>query len=92
MIARLPVAAVAAALVLLATRIGYVPLWDGRIYANCIVATAADGLALSTLRCADHISHAYMLYAVAIQWLRPRSFPAIESMNIMRPRRRLRGC
>jgi hypothetical protein len=83
MIARLPVAAAAAALVLLATRIGYVPLWDGRIYADCIVDAAAGRLALSTLRCADHISHAYMLYAGAIQWLRPGSFPAILLANAL---------
>ena len=38
---------------------GYVPIWDGRVYANCVIEAAASGLSLETLRCAGHPSQAY---------------------------------
>ncbi len=44
---------------LLATRLTYVPLWDGRIYAACITAVA-DHLGFGSLRCGGHTSQAYM--------------------------------
>jgi len=66
----LPIAvlAVAAAIVcaLLASRLDYVPIWDGRVYAACISA-AADNLAPESLRCAGHASQAYVLVAALAQ-------------------------
>lgn len=69
------------ALALLASRLDYVPMWDGRIYADCIVTTALGALGASTLRCVDHVSHSYMLYAGAIQMLSPGSYPLILLAN-----------
>jgi hypothetical protein len=75
--------AVVVALALLASRLDYVPLWDGRIYADCIVTTALGALDASTLRCVDHVSHSYMLYAGAIQMLSPGSYPLILLANTL---------
>ena len=71
----------AMSLALLASRASYIPTWDGRIYADCIVDAGERHLALSTLRCVDHISHAYMLFAGAIQMLSPGSFPLMLLAN-----------
>ena len=61
----LSVAALAAS-VLLATRVGYAPIWDGRIYAACIAA-AAEHFSAESLRCAGHASQGYAaLAALAI--------------------------
>jgi hypothetical protein len=73
----------AATLALLASRASYVPTWDGRIYAECIVDAGAGHLALSTLRCVDHISHAYMIFAGALQMLSPGSFPLMLLANVI---------
>jgi hypothetical protein len=70
-----------ATLGLLASRADFVPIWDGRIYADCIVEAGRQHLALPTLRCVEHISHAYMLYAGAIQMLSPGSYPLILLAN-----------
>jgi hypothetical protein len=70
-----------AACALLASRLTYVPLWDGRIYADCIVDAAVGRLAPSTLRCSEHASHAYMLFAGAIQMLSPGSYPLMLVAN-----------
>jgi hypothetical protein len=66
---------------LLTSRAGFIPTWDGRIYAECIVDAGQQHLALSTLRCVEHISHAYMLFAGAIQMLSPGSFPLMLLAN-----------
>jgi hypothetical protein len=57
---------------LLVSRLDYVPIWDGRIYAACISA-AAETLAPETLRCAGHASQAYVLVAALAQKLAPSS-------------------
>jgi hypothetical protein len=44
---------------------------------------AFGGLAPSTLRCADHASHAYMLFAGAIQMLSPGSYPLMLLANVL---------
>ena len=66
---------------ILASRLDFVPNWDGRFYADCIVDAALRNLAPSSLRCADHVSHAYMLYAGAVQMLSPGSYPFILIAN-----------
>ena len=33
---------------LLQPEFGYVPIWDGRVYANCAVEAAASGLSMET--------------------------------------------
>jgi len=68
-------------LALLASRSGHVPSWDGRIYGDCIIDAAERHLTLSSLRCSEHMSHAYMLYAGLIQMLSPGSFPLMLLAN-----------
>ena len=68
---------------LLASRASTVPVWDGRIYADCIVDAALRHLEASTLRCGGHRSVAYMLYAGVIQMLAPESFVPILLGNVV---------
>jgi hypothetical protein len=68
------VAAAIAALSLLASRARYVPIWDGRIYAECIMAAARPPFSLSELRCATHASQAYMAYMALVQSVAPASY------------------
>ena len=75
--------AVVVSLMLLASRAGYVPMWDGRIYADCIIDAARQRLSWDSLRCADHISYAYMLYAGALQLISPSSFPLMLLANTL---------
>src|SRR5512143_4086977 len=65
---------------LLVSRIGYVPIWDGRIYAACIAA-AADHLSADSLRCAGHASQAYALLAAVVQKLAPASSIPLLATN-----------
>jgi len=55
-----------AALLLLASRASFVPLWDGRIYADCGLTVAREGFRPYSLRCGGHSSIAYsMLFGIA---------------------------
>src|SRR5687768_4779437 len=65
---------------LLISRAGYDPIWDGRIYADCI-AEAARRFSLGALRCAEHPSHAYVAVAALAQSLEPGSFPILLATN-----------
>ncbi|MFI5311894.1 MAG: hypothetical protein ACHQQ3_11710, partial [Gemmatimonadales bacterium] len=38
---------------------GYVPIWDGRVYADCAIDAARTGLSMESLRCAAHPSQGY---------------------------------
>jgi hypothetical protein len=55
----------------LATRIRYVPMWDGYEYASAITRAAAEGFQLGDLRLAGHASHAYAVLVIAAQFLAP---------------------
>jgi hypothetical protein len=55
------------------SRAGYVPMWDGRIYADCIIDAATRPLNLEAYRCADHVSHAYVAIVSLVQRLAPFS-------------------
>jgi hypothetical protein len=48
---------------------GYVPIWDGRVYANCVVDAAATGFSFESLRCAGHPSQGWALLLAAPQAL-----------------------
>jgi hypothetical protein len=69
-----------AALALLATRVGYAPIWDGRIYAACIAA-AAEHFSAESLRCAGHASQAYAAFAALAQMLAPESSIPLLATN-----------
>lgn len=62
------VAAVVAA-GLLASRAGYVPMWDGRWYAECVVDFASGPPAAVLKRCALHPSQAYIGLLALVQRL-----------------------
>ena len=49
---------------------GYVPIWDGRVYANCAVEAAASGITFESLRCAGHPSQGYAFFLAASQLVR----------------------
>jgi hypothetical protein len=69
---------------LIASHGAFVPPWDGRIYADCIVDAALQRLSPATMRCGGHPTHAYMLYAGAIQLLSPESFwPMLLANSIL---------
>jgi hypothetical protein len=82
----LPTAILAAAAAfvcaLLASRLEYVPIWDGRIYAACI-SSAAENLAPEALRCGGHASHAYVLVASLAQKIAPSSTVPVLVTNAL---------
>ncbi|GLC26693.1 hypothetical protein [Roseisolibacter agri] len=59
----------------------YVPVWDARIYADCIVRAAVAPLAPGALRCAEHPTHAYVAVLAAFQRLAPGSMPLLLLAN-----------
>jgi hypothetical protein len=64
-------AAASVSALLLWSRRDYVPLFDGRIYADCIAKVAADPGYIAQYRCAGHIAESY----VAILALAARIIP-----------------
>ena len=46
---------------------GYVPIWDGRVYADCAVSVAQHGLSMQSLRCAGHPSQGYVVFLALSQ-------------------------
>jgi hypothetical protein len=46
-------------LAILWPELGYVPIWDGRVYADCAIQAATAGLSMESLRCAAHPSQGY---------------------------------
>ena len=70
---------VAAALVI--SRVDYVPMWDGFIYAEAIADALAAFPSPDALRLAGHSSQAYSVLAVAAQRLAPESTWPILLLN-----------
>jgi hypothetical protein len=64
-------AATLVALALMVPRAGFVPLWDGGYYAECVIDAVQNGLRPYWLRCAGHSSHVYVLLAGVARWLAP---------------------
>ena len=76
-------AATLVALVLMVPRADFVPLWDGRFYAECVIEAARNGLRPYWLRCAGHSSHVYVILAGLARWVAPNgtlSFFVIDSL------------
>jgi hypothetical protein len=69
-------------LVVLVQRVGYVPIWDGRVYGDCITQ-AASNASLSALRCAGHASQVYVALAAALQAISPKSAPLMLLGNAL---------
>ena len=66
---------------LLLSRVDYVPIWDGRTYADCIVAAADTARGPGALRCVGHSSHAYVALMAAGQLAANESYPMLLVMN-----------
>ena len=66
---------------LLASRASYSPMWDGRIYAECVVDAASGPFSAGALRCAGHASYAYVALASLVQRAAPGSYILILATN-----------
>ena len=73
----------AAFMLVLAPERGYVPIWDGRVYANCAVEAAASGLSFETLRCAGHPSQGYILFLALSQTIRLGDVGLLHVTNML---------
>jgi hypothetical protein len=63
----------------------YVPIWDGRVYANCAMGAAAHGLAglsMESLRCGGHPTQAYIGILALSQVFRSGDIAALHLTNI----------
>ena len=56
-----------AAAALVASRLSYIPIWDGRMYADCIVRAAESPPSDDTFRCIGHTSQAFVALAALVQ-------------------------
>ncbi len=64
----------------------YVPIWDGRVYANCAMEAASNGfagLSMESLRCAAHPSQGYIIFLAASQLVRFGDIAALHITNIL---------
>ena len=64
----------------------YVPIWDGRVYANCAIEAATNGIAglsMESLRCAGHPSQGYIVFLAASQLLRFGDIAALHLTNVL---------
>jgi hypothetical protein len=66
----------------LLSQVGYSPMWDGRIYADCIAAAALHPTP-GAMRCAGHASHASVALAALVQSPAPGSFPLLLAANAL---------
>src|SRR5687768_9000008 len=55
------------------SRAEYVPMWDGRIYADCFIDTATGPFRIEAYRCANHVAHAYTAIVASAQRMAPYS-------------------
>jgi hypothetical protein len=71
---------------ILAPELHYVPIWDGRVYANCAIEAAANGfagLSMESLRCAGHPSQGYVVFLAVSQLLRFGDIAALHFTNVL---------
>ncbi len=64
----------------------YVPIWDGRVYANCAIEAASSGfagLSMESLRCAGHPSQGYIVFLAASQLLNFASIATLHFTNVL---------
>ena len=64
----------------------YVPIWDGRVYANCAIEAASSGLgglSMESLRCAGHPSQGYIIFLAASQLLSFANIAALHFTNVL---------
>ncbi|MDA1082766.1 MAG: hypothetical protein O2973_14090 [Gemmatimonadetes bacterium] len=63
--------------------LGYVPLWDGQVYANCVMDAAFSEISMESLRCAGHPSQGWALPLALTQTFAPGSMAAIHLTNLL---------
>ena len=68
---------------LLWSRRDYVPIFDGRIYADCIAQVAADPGYLARYRCAGHIAESYVAILAVAARLVPDTPAALLVANVL---------
>jgi hypothetical protein len=64
----------------------YVPIWDGRVYANCAIEAASNGfagLSMESLRCAGHPSQGYVMFLAVSQLLSFGNITALHITNVL---------
>lgn len=76
------VAALAMA-VMVIPELGYVPLWDGRVYTNCVMGAAYSGLSLESLRCAGHPSQGWAAVLAIPQLFAPGSVAVLHLTDLV---------
>ena len=63
---------------------GYVPIWDGNVYANCVVdAATMHGFDLNSLRCAGHPSYGWAAILTLSQLSSPGDTAMLLLVNAM---------
>jgi len=63
---------------------GYVPIWDGNVYANCIVdAATMHGFDLNSLRCARHPTYGWAAILTLSQLSSPGDTGMLLLMNVL---------
>jgi hypothetical protein len=62
-------------------QLGYVPVFDARIYADCVVDAATHAFGLESLRCAEHPSHAYVALLTAAELFARGSYVPMLLVN-----------
>ena len=61
----------------------YVPIWDGRVYADCAVNAAQHGLSMQSLRCAGHPSQGYAVFLALSQLVRLGDVRLLFAVNAL---------
>jgi hypothetical protein len=70
-----------AAFVLVASRASYVPIWDGRTYADCIVGAADAPRTPDAFRCIGHTSQAFIALAALVQTIDEGNATLLIALN-----------
>ncbi len=73
-------------LAVLQPELRYVPIWDGRVYANCAIDAASNGfagLSMESLRCAGHPTQGYIAILAVSQLLRFGDIAALHLTNVI---------
>jgi hypothetical protein len=74
--------AAAAMIAMIWPHLGYVPLWDGRVYANCVMDAAFSGVSMESLRCAGHPSQGWAAVLTVPQLFDPGNIALLNATNL----------
>ena len=75
--------AAAAMTVMLWPHLGYVPLWDGDVYAACVMDAAFGGISVESLRCAGHPSQGWAAVLALPQLFSPGNIVLLHATNLV---------